>query len=198
MSMEWMDYEEYENEKYENEKTEEASELAENSLEEAGCTLGSGEMTEQELLEEQRRQEQLEKLYDERSDLQRKLNAAKDNLEHSEKALEQLESFFPNVSQMTLRRDLLQLEQLRSREHNREQWGIELSVLSLDGAGTEHGRQLVVFKELVKANGLTRFSLKVNGLNDEVLFVGTGNALLKDAEHGQHRIARLRVKRWHK
>ena len=48
--------------------------------------------TEQELLEEQRRQEQLEKLYDERSDLQRKLNAAKDNLEHSEKALEQLES----------------------------------------------------------------------------------------------------------
>lgn len=49
-------------------------------------------MTEQELLEEQRRQEQLEKLYDERSYLQRKLNAAKDNLEHSEKALEQLES----------------------------------------------------------------------------------------------------------
>ena len=92
MSMEWMDYEEYENETYENEKTEEAPELAENSLEEAGCTLGSGEMTEQELLEEQRRQEQLEKLYDERSDLQRKLNAAKDNLEHSEKALEQLES----------------------------------------------------------------------------------------------------------
>ena len=29
MSMEWMDYEEYENEKYENEKTEEVSELAE-------------------------------------------------------------------------------------------------------------------------------------------------------------------------
>ena len=55
MSMEWMDYEEYENKTYENEKTEEASELAENSLEEAGCTLGSGEMTEQELLEEQRR-----------------------------------------------------------------------------------------------------------------------------------------------
>ena len=92
MSMEWMDYEEYENKTYENEKTEEASELAENSLEEAECTLGSGEMTEQELLEEQRRQEQLEKLYDERSDLQRKLNAAKDNLEYSEKALEQLES----------------------------------------------------------------------------------------------------------
>ena len=92
MSMEWMDYEEYANKTYENEKTEEASELAENSLEEAGCTLGSGEMTVQELLEEQRRQEQLEKLYDERSDLQRKLNAAKDNLEHSEKALEQLES----------------------------------------------------------------------------------------------------------
>lgn len=92
MSMEWMDYEEYANKTYENEKTEEASELAENSLEEAGCTLGSGEMTEQELLEEQRRQEQLEKLYDERSYLQRKLNAAKDNLEHSEKALEQLES----------------------------------------------------------------------------------------------------------
>ena len=42
MSMEWMDYEEYENEKYENEKTEEVSELAENSLEEAECTLGSG------------------------------------------------------------------------------------------------------------------------------------------------------------
>ena len=92
MSMEWMDYEEYENETYENEKIEEAPELAENSLEEAGCTLGSGEMTEQELLEEQRRQEQLEKLYDERSYLQRKLNAAKDNLEHYEKALEQLES----------------------------------------------------------------------------------------------------------
>lgn len=96
MSMEWMDYEEYENEKYEdekyeNEKTEEVSELAENSLKEAGCTLGSGEMTEQELLEEQRRQEQLEKLYDERSDLQRKLNAAKDNLEYSEKALEKVQ-----------------------------------------------------------------------------------------------------------
>ena len=60
MSMEWMDYEEYENETYENEKIEEAPELAENSLEEAECTLGSGEMTAQELLEEQRRQEQLE------------------------------------------------------------------------------------------------------------------------------------------
>lgn len=91
MSMEWMDYEEYENETYENEKIEEAPELAENSLEEAECTLGSGEMTEQELLEEQRRQEQLEKLYDERSDLQRKLNAAKDNLEYSEKALEKVQ-----------------------------------------------------------------------------------------------------------
>ena len=84
MSMEWMDYEGYE-------EQEKASEQAEDALEAVSSSLGSGEMTEQELLEEQRRQEQLEKLYDERSDLQRKLNAAKDNLEYSEKALEKVQ-----------------------------------------------------------------------------------------------------------
>ena len=84
MGMEWMDYEGYE-------EQEKASEQAEDALEAVSSSLGSGEMSEQEILEEQRRQEQLEKLYDERSDLQRKLNAAKDNLEYSEKALEKVQ-----------------------------------------------------------------------------------------------------------
>ena len=84
MGMEWMAYEGYE-------EQEKASEQAEDALEAVSSSLGSGEMSEQEILEEQRRQEQLEKLYDERSDLQRKLNAAKDNLEYSEKALEKVQ-----------------------------------------------------------------------------------------------------------
>ena len=84
MGMEWMDYEGYE-------EQEKASEQAEDALEAVSSSLGSGEMSEQEILEEQRRQEQLEKLYDERSYLQRKLNAAKDNLEYSEKALEKVQ-----------------------------------------------------------------------------------------------------------
>ena len=37
-------------------------------------------------------QEKLEKLYNERADLQRELRDAQENLEHSQKALEQLES----------------------------------------------------------------------------------------------------------
>lgn len=96
MSMEWYDYEEYENVQNDTETGNEAEERAEEKTEQlAGeWTEGMSGRTEilgQELQEEEERQEKLEELQEERQHLERELRDAQNNLSHAQKALRELE-----------------------------------------------------------------------------------------------------------